>query len=275
VGDYLAKHEGVNQITFTGSVATGSAVMHSAADHVIPVLLELGGKSPSVVFGDADLDLAVRVLTKASIQNAGQTCSAHTRMVVTADVHDQVVERLAAAFDAVELGRGLDDPAMGPIISARQRDTVAGYVEIARQEGGSIVSGGEPVDLPGLEGGFFYRPTVVADVDPDARVSQEEIFGPVLSVIKASDETEAIAIADGTEFGLVSSVWTSDVNKAMRVAQDIQHGQVYINSYGAAGGVPLPFGGYKKSGFGREKGVEGIYAYQQVKTIIFTVPPAN
>jgi acyl-CoA reductase-like NAD-dependent aldehyde dehydrogenase len=275
VGGYLARHEGINQISFTGSVATGSAVMHAAADHVVPVLLELGGKSPSVVFPDADLDLAIPVLTKACIQNAGQTCSAHTRAIVVAEAYDRFVERVGEQFDAVELGRGLDDPAMGPLISERQQRVVSDYVQIGREEGGTIIAGGEPAEVPGLEGGFFYRPTLVADVAADARVATEEIFGPVLSVIRAADESEAIAIADSTDFGLVSSVWTSDVNKALRVAREIKHGQVYINSYGAAGGVPLPFGGYKKSGFGREKGVEGVYAYQQVKTVIFTVPPAG
>jgi acyl-CoA reductase-like NAD-dependent aldehyde dehydrogenase len=274
IGGYLAKHKGINQISFTGSVETGSSVMHSAAEHVVPVVLELGGKSPSVVFADADLDLALPTLVNASIQNAGQTCSAHTRMIVLADVYDEVVERMAALFDAVALGRGVDDPAMGPLVSSKQLNAVEDYVGIAGRSGATVVAGGAGESLPGLEGGFFYRPTLLADVQPTDCVAQEEIFGPVLCAIKAEDEAEAVAIMDGTEFGLVSSIWTKDVNKAMRAARATQHGQVYVNGYGAAGGVPLPFGGYKKSGFGREKGVAGIYAYTQLKTIVLGVPPA-
>jgi aldehyde dehydrogenase (NAD+) len=271
VGGYPARHDGINQISFTGSVETGSSVMHSAADHVVPVLLELGGKSPSVVFADADLDRALPILVKASIQNAGQTCSAHTRMVVLAEVYDEVVEKTARLFDGVDLDRGINDPAMGPVVSSRQLKVVEDYIRIARGDGGSVVAGGRAADIPGLEDGFFYRPTLIADVSPTSRLAQEEIFGPVLSVIKAHDEAEAVEIMDNTEFGLVASVWTRDVDRAMRVSKGIAHGQVYVNGYGAAGGVPLPFGGYKKSGFGREKGVAGVYAYTQLKTIVFSV----
>jgi acyl-CoA reductase-like NAD-dependent aldehyde dehydrogenase len=156
-------------------------------------------------------------------------------------------------------------------VSSRQLRIVEDYIRIARSEGGSVVAGGRAADIPGLEDGFFYRPTLIADVSPTSRVAQEEIFGPVLSVIKADDEAEAVEIMDNTEFGLVASIWTRDVDKAMRVSKGVAHGQVYVNGYGAAGGVPLPFGGYKKSGFGREKGIAGVYAYTQLKTIVFSV----
>ena len=272
VGNYLSSHDGVDCIAFTGSVPTGSVVQTNAAKNVKPVLLELGGKSPSVILPDADLDRAVPVLTNACIQNSGQTCSAGTRLVVHRDIADEVVDRFRASFDAVGLGRGLDDPDMGPVISDKQRSIVHDYIGIAQDQGASVVTGGGTAEVDGYPGGFWVRPTLLAGVKHGDRVSQEEIFGPVLSVINADDENALVDYANGTEFGLVSSVWTQDIDRAMRVARRIDHGQVYINSYGAAGGVPLAFGGFKKSGFGREKGVEGANFYCQTKTVIVQVP---
>jgi acyl-CoA reductase-like NAD-dependent aldehyde dehydrogenase len=274
VGNYLSSHDGVDCIAFTGSVETGSVVQTNAAKNVKPVLLELGGKSPSLVLPDADLDRALPVLTNACIQNSGQTCSAGTRLVVHRDVVDEVVDRFRASLDAVNLGHGVDDPDMGPVISDRQRSIILDYINVAKEQGASVAAGGTTAEVDGYPGGFWVRPTLLAGVKHEDRVSQEEIFGPVLSVISGDDDKTLIEYANGTEFGLVSSVWTRDIDRAMRIARQIDHGQVYINSYGAAGGVPLAFGGFKKSGFGREKGVEGANFYCQTKTVIVSVPEA-
>ncbi|MEW6472300.1 MAG: aldehyde dehydrogenase family protein [Actinomycetota bacterium] len=270
-GAHLADHPGIDHLSFTGGLETGVLVMSAAARHVRPITLELGGKSPSLVFADADLDRAVPVLTKALIQNAGQTCSAGSRIVAESAVYDELVDRLATSFEAVTVGRGIDDPDMGPVISAAQRERVLGYIEGALAEGCGLAAGGSAAEPVGLEGGYFVRPTVLVDVAPDMAVAQQEVFGPVLTVLRADDEDSALRIANGTEFGLVASVWTRDLERAVRLARGIQAGQVYLNSYGAAGGIGLPFGGVKKSGFGREKGVEAVYEYTQTKTVVVNV----
>jgi len=270
-GAHLTDHPGIDHLSFTGGLETGVLVMTACARHVRPVTLELGGKSPSLVFADADLDKATAVLTKALIQNAGQTCSAGSRIVAEERVYDELVDRLAKSFEEVTLGRGIDDPDMGPVISAAQRDRVLGYIDGALAQGCSVASGGSPAEPEGLEGGYFVRPTLLVDVAPDMAVAQEEVFGPVLTVLRADEEEAALQIANGTEFGLVASVWTKNLDRAMRLARGIQAGQVYLNSYGAAGGIGLPFGGVKKSGFGREKGVEAVYEYTQAKTVVVNV----
>jgi len=265
-GRALTGHPDVRHVTFTGSVPTGKDVMKHAADHVASVTLELGGKSPLVVLADADLDAAVEGTLKAIYMNAGQVCSAGSRLVVERPVHAAMLERLAPRAAAMRAGHGLDDPDIGPIISDRQLDKIAAYVDGARQRGVAVAAGGERVTVPGLEGGYFYAPTILDDCAPDDVVVQAEIFGPVLAVQVVDSAEEAIAVANGTEYGLVAGIYTRDVVAALRFARDVDAGQVFINQY-FAGGVPTPFGGTKNSGFGREKGLAALASYYQVKCI--------
>jgi aldehyde dehydrogenase (NAD+) len=266
-GAALASHPAINQLTFTGSVSVGIAVAKMAADNVVPVVMELGGKSPNIVFADADLDLTVQGVANAIFQNAGQTCSAGSRLLVQQEVHDELVARLTERAASMRVGPGVSDPDMGPIISKKQLEMIEGYVKIGESEGAQVAAGGARPSGPHLEGGFFFQPTLLDRVSPDMRVAQEEIFGPVLSIITFDDVEEAIAIANRSQYGLVAGVWTRDINKAMAVASRIKSGQVYINTYGAGGGVELPFGGYKKSGYGREKGLESLASYTQLKNV--------
>jgi acyl-CoA reductase-like NAD-dependent aldehyde dehydrogenase len=266
-GTALASHPDINQLTFTGSVDVGVAVAKMAADNVVPVVMELGGKSPNIVFADADLDVTVQGVATAIFQNAGQTCSAGSRLLVQRKAHDELVSRLVERAKSMRVGPGVSDPDMGPIISKRQLETIEGYVTIGRDEGAEVVAGGERPSDPGLGRGFYFRPTLLDRVSPDMRVAQEEIFGPVLSIIDFDEIEEAIAIANRSQYGLVAGVWTRDISKAMTVASRIKSGQVYVNTYGAGGGVELPFGGYKKSGYGREKGLESLASYTQVKNV--------
>ncbi|MDP9310985.1 MAG: aldehyde dehydrogenase family protein [Chloroflexota bacterium] len=267
VGAALTAHPDVDHITFTGSVPTGIAVMKAAAENVKPVTLELGGKSPNIVFADADLDEATNWVVRSITQNAGQTCSAGSRLLVEQSIHDELVSRVARKMESLALGPGMEDPDLGPIISEQQLRTILHYLDLAKQEGVTIVTGGERADGDGLAKGFFLRPTVLDNLAPDHRLAQEEIFGPVLSVLTFTTVEEAIKIANGTEYGLIAAVWTNDLNKAHWVASKVKAGQVYINTYGAGGGVEMPFGGYGKSGFGREKGLEALRNYTQVKNV--------
>jgi aldehyde dehydrogenase (NAD+) len=266
-GTALASHPDINQLTFTGSVDVGIAVAKMAADNVVPVVMELGGKSPNIVFADADLDLAAVGVSTAIFQNAGQTCSAGSRLLVERSAHDALVEKLAARATAMRIGPGVSDPDMGPIISKRQLETVEKYVAIGTKEGATVASGGARPSDASLGKGYYFQPTLLDRVTPDMRVAQEEIFGPVLAMIEFDDLEQAAQIANRSQYGLVSGIWTRDINKAMSLASRIKAGQVYINTYGAGGGVELPFGGYKKSGYGREKGLESLASYTQVKNV--------
>ena len=266
-GAALASHPDINQLTFTGSVSVGIAVAKMAADHIVPVVMELGGKSPNIVFADADMDLAVQGVANAIFQNAGQTCSAGSRLLVQKKVHDELVARLTERAGSMRVGPGVSDPDMGPIISKKQLEMIEGYVKVGQSEGAQLAAGGVRPSGPDLGGGFFFEPTLLDKVSPGMRVAQEEIFGPVLAIITFDEVEEAIDIANRSPYGLVAGVWTRDINKAMTIASRIKSGQVYINTYGAGGGVELPFGGYKKSGYGREKGLESLAGYTQVKNV--------
>jgi aldehyde dehydrogenase (NAD+) len=266
-GTALASDPDINQLTFTGSVDVGVQVARMAAENVVPVVMELGGKSPNIVFADADLDLTVQGVTNAIFQNAGQTCSAGSRLLVERKAHDALVEHLVARATSMRVGPGVSDPDMGPIISKRQLETIEGYVSTGKGEGAAVVAGGERPADPALGRGFYYRPTLLDGVSADMRVAQEEIFGPVLSILTFDDLDEAAELANRSQYGLVAGIWTRDINKAMSLASIIKAGQVFINTYGAGGGVELPFGGYKKSGYGREKGLESLASYTQVKNV--------
>ena len=266
-GVALASHPRINQLTFTGSVDVGIRVAQMAAQNVVPVVMELGGKSPNIVFADADLDLAAQGVATAIFQNAGQTCSAGSRLLVERKAHGALVDRLAARAKSMRVGPGVSDPDMGPIISKRQLETIEKYVQVGMSEGARVAAGGgRPAD-PSLGGGYYFQPTLLESVSADMRVAQEEIFGPVLAIIDFDELVEAATVANRSDYGLVAGIWTRDINKAMALAARIKSGQVYINTYGAGGGVELPFGGYKKSGYGREKGLESLASYTQVKNV--------
>ncbi|MGB0959366.1 MAG: aldehyde dehydrogenase family protein [Halocynthiibacter sp.] len=263
-GAALSGHPNVHHMSFTGSLNVGRLIQQSAGQNVVPVTLELGGKSPQIVFDDADLERALPFLVNAGIQNAGQTCSASSRILVQRGVYEKVRDLMAARYRSLRVGPAVSDLNVGPLISEAQKQIVTGYLEKGRDL--SCVAQGEITeDAP--DGGHYVRPTLFADVPHDHCLAQEEIFGPVQVIIPFDTEEDAIAIANGTDFGLVASVWSENGGRQMRLAKAIQAGQVFINNYGAAGGVELPFGGVGKSGHGREKGFEALYGFSHVKTI--------
>jgi aldehyde dehydrogenase (NAD+) len=265
-GAALADHPGVDHLNFVGSTQIGSLIAGAAAKRVAPVMLELGGKSAHLVFGDADVERAATVAANAILQNAGQTCSAGSRLLVDERVHHEVLRRIAERFAKVSIGPGLQDPDLGPLVSRKQQDRVRGYVESA--DNANIVFGGTIAEPDGITGGAYFTPTLIDGVDPAARIAQEEIFGPVLVVTPFATEEEAVALANGTDYALIGAVWTTDLTRAHRVAAQVEAGQVFVNTYGAGGGVELPFGGFRKSGYGRDKGVEALDAYTATKTIV-------
>lgn len=266
-GAALSAHPGVAHLGFVGSTQTGSAIAHAAAERVVPTVLELGGKSANIVFPDADVDAAVPSLVRSIIQNAGQTCSAGSRLIVHRDIHAEVVEKMATAMSAVTIGYGLDDPMLGPLISAKQHDRVGGF--LSEVDSGQIVTGGTRPDglADDLAAGAFITPTIVDSVDPQSRIAQEEVFGPVVVTLPFADDDEAVALANGTDYGLVTALWTQNISRAHRLAAEVDAGQIFVNTYGAGGGVELPFGGFKKSGYGREKSIEALDEYTQTKTV--------
>ena len=263
-GGALVDHREIRHVSFTGSVDTGIEVMQRAARNVVPVTLELGGKSPNIVFADADLDLAVDGAIKAAFSNAGQVCCAGSRLLLHEAIYDAFLDRLIERTKAIRLGSGVEDPDMGPLISDAHRRRVLDYIDVGQQEGARLLCGGGVP--PSCPRGYFVEPTLMVDVPTWARVAQEEIFGPVLTIFRIRTDEEAIRLANDTPYGLVAGVWTSDLDRAHKVAARLEAGQVYINDF-FAGSVANPFGGYKRSGFGRERGVEALAHYVQVKSV--------
>ncbi|SFN24198.1 aldehyde dehydrogenase family protein [Marinobacter pelagius] len=262
-GQALARHPDVDKITFTGSTVVGKKIVEYALGNMKRVTLELGGKSPGIVFADADLDQAGLGAALAVFFNSGQVCFAASRLFVQASVYDQVVEAVSAAAGQFKVGNGLDpDTMLGPLVSRRQQERVMDYVQSGIEQGARLVSGGKTLG----EKGYFMQPTIFADVDPSMRIAQEEIFGPVISIIPFKDEAEVIHMANDTSYGLAANIWTRDIKKAHRVAHRLQAGSVWINCHGVIDPA-APFGGFKQSGWGREISEEGLLAYTETKTV--------
>jgi aldehyde dehydrogenase (NAD+) len=266
VGAALSAHPGISHISFTGSTEVGTLIQTAAAKNTIPVTLELGGKSPQLVFADADLAEAADTIVKGITQNSGQTCSAGSRVLIQDSIYDSFTGALAKRFAALHVGPADRDMDLGPVVNAKQKRRIEEYLELAVQDGLPILAQGEiGTNIP--HEGFYVRPTLIGDVPPDHKLAQEEIFGPVLVAIRFRDEKEATSIANATPYGLVAGVWTADIGRAMRLAHHVKSGQIFINNFGAGGGVELPFGGTKRSGHGREKGFEALYGCAALKMI--------
>ena len=267
-GEALASHPGVRHMSFTGSPETGSRVMEACAKNLTPLQLELGGKSPQIVFSDANLGKAVPAIVNALISNSGQVCYAGTRLLVEEPLRESLVDAVAGSFKEVRVGMWHEDVDIGPLINAKQEQRVLSYLESGLEQGAHAVVGGHKMTGSKYAKGFFVEPTVFDHVEPSMRIAQEEIFGPVLSVLSFKDPDEAIAIANGTPYGLVASVWTDSLHRAFSLAKEIEAGQVLINNYMAGSGYGAPFGGYKRSGFGRAGGTEALLSYTHTKSVI-------
>ncbi len=263
-GAALAAHKDVQHLSFTGSVPVGAAIQAAAAQNIVPVTLELGGKSPQIVFADADIDAALPFLVGAGIQNAGQTCSAASRILIARPIFDEVAARMAARYRSLVVGPALRDHDLGPLISAKQKARVDDFAQAAG-DGTVLATGQIHEDAP--TGGHYTPPLLVTGLDPAHRLAQDEVFGPLQVLLPFDDEAEAVSIANGTDFGLVAGIWTQNGARQMRVARALNSGQVFINNYGAGGGVELPFGGVGRSGHGREKGFEALYGFTRLKTV--------
>ncbi len=266
VGDALARHPGVDHISFTGSPKIGTLIQQVAAERHCPVTLELGGKSPQVVFADADLDAVMPTVINAIVQNAGQTCSAGSRLLVEQAIYEPLLERLGRAFAALRAGPAAMDLDLGPLIRQSQLVRVSAFLEQARSDGIATVAQGQ-IAAEAHATGFYQAPVLLRDVPAGHRLAQEEVFGPVLAAMAFTDEEHAVELANATPFGLVAGVWTRDGARQFRMARKVRSGQIFINNYGAGGGVELPFGGVKSSGYGREKGFEALLGFTTLKTV--------
>jgi aldehyde dehydrogenase (NAD+) len=266
-GRFLTEHGGVRMISFTGSVETGRAIGRVAADRIVPVTLELGGKSANIVFPDADAEKVAGSIAQTIVKNAGQVCSAATRVLVHRDVVDDVVQAAVRALSTVTIGAGMTDPDLGPLISRKQMERVLGYIAAGENEGAIRLTPALAPDGATDGKGFFVAPTLFRDVRNDMSIGQDEIFGPVVSVIAFDTEVEAVQLANASRYGLTAGVVTRDIDRAFRIARQLEAGQVFINKW-HAGGVETPFGGYKDSGLGREKGADAIKHYTQTRTTV-------
>lgn len=265
VGAALVAHPDVDKVAFTGSTEVGKHIMERSAQHLHKVTLELGGKSPIIVFDDVDVDTVAKRAAFASFYNAGEVCTAGSRLVVSEQIHEELVDKVKLAAEKTTVGPGWEkESRMGPLISQEQLDRVIGYVDIAKKEGAELVTGGsQPSDY---ESGYFYQPTVFDRAGSGTRIVQEEVFGPVLATQTFDDEDEAVAVANAVSYGLASSIWTNDLGRAHRVAERISAGTVWINTYGEFNSA-VSFGGYRDSGFGRELGKHAVESYTQTKHV--------
>lgn len=261
VGEHIVSHPAVRKVAFTGSVGVGRAIGHIAADRIIPLTLELGGKSANIIFDDADLDFAATETVKGFTLNAGQVCSAGTRVLVQRSVYDTFTAKLAETIKTVVPGETL-----GPIITPAQFHRVQSYFKVAQDDGARCLAGGDVATVSGQENGFYIQPTLYCDVSNDMRIAQEEIFGPVGVVIPFDTEEDAIGIANDSDYGLIGTIWSQNIGRALRVADRIDAGQIFINIWNTMS-VQTPFGGHKNSGYGREKGIEAIHHYSHTKTV--------
>jgi len=266
-GAALVSHKDVAKVAFTGSDISGQKIYQAAAEGIKKVSLELGGKSPNIVFADADIDAAVMGVISGIFAATGQTCLAGSRLLVQESIHDQFVERIVEVAKSAKIGDPMDaDTNVGPVTTEPQYKKVLDYIEIAKKEGANCVLGGGPYNGPGAKGGQFVEPTIFTGVNNRMRIAQEEVFGPVLSVIPFKDEAEAIAIGNDIVFGLAAGVWTQDIGRAFRVSSKLRAGTVWVNTYRAVS-FTTPFGGYKRSGIGRESGMEALKDYCNVKSV--------
>jgi len=274
VGDGLVRHPGVGKVSFTGGTATGRRIAHAAAEKLMPVSLELGGKSPTVVFEDADVDVAVNGILFGIFSSSGQSCIAGSRLFVAESLREEFVARLVERTRALRIGHGLDpDTQVAPLVHHRHRDSVAGHVERAVAEGGRVLTGGAAPAGAAYEKGAFYEPTIIDGLPNTAAACQEEIFGPVLTVLSFKDEDDLVEQANDSVYGLACGLWTADYRQAWRVARRIEAGTVWVNTYKQFS-VSTPFGGMKESGLGREKGRAGIAAYSRQKSIYWGLDEA-